>query len=135
MQEFTKICTDCGIEKRATSEYFNKDKAYKNGLRSICRECFKKRYRENRKIKKAQREKSQDNVRYVGKGGQFGVPQKLRDKLGWGKDQLVEMYMSDGHIVLKRYFHECNTCGKEVSFDSKFKICDSCIKELVECEG
>ena len=37
--ELTKICTKCGIEKPATTDYFTKEKRGKYGLRSNCKEC------------------------------------------------------------------------------------------------
>ena len=37
--EITKVCSKCGVEKPATSEYFNKEKRSKSGLRPECKEC------------------------------------------------------------------------------------------------
>lgn len=39
--DLTKICTKCGAEKRATSEYFYKCEGGKYGVRSFCKECEK----------------------------------------------------------------------------------------------
>lgn len=39
----TKVCTKCGIEQPATTEYFNKGKNYKGGLKSECKKCLKSR--------------------------------------------------------------------------------------------
>ena len=50
----TKICTKCGEEKAATSEFFFKQKRGKYGLRGQCKSCFSKynnQYRENNKEK------------------------------------------------------------------------------------
>ena len=41
-----KVCTKCGIEYYATSEFFNKDKRSKYGLNCHCKECCKKYKRE-----------------------------------------------------------------------------------------
>jgi 5-methylcytosine-specific restriction endonuclease McrA len=40
--EKTKVCTRCGIEYPATSEYFYLDKRRKNGLRAKCKLCHSK---------------------------------------------------------------------------------------------
>ena len=50
----TKICNKCGEEKPATTDYFRKAKANKDGLRGQCKDCIKeyeKQYRqENRRM-------------------------------------------------------------------------------------
>lgn len=48
----TKICSKCGEEKPATTEYFRKAKANKDGLMGQCRDCIKeyeKQYRQENK--------------------------------------------------------------------------------------
>lgn len=45
-----KICTKCGENKLATSEYFYSDERMKDGLQSACKRCYKK-YRRSRKGK------------------------------------------------------------------------------------
>lgn len=46
----TKVCTKCGMVLFATSDYFDRDKYSKDGLRSSCKEC-KKAYRRYAKDK------------------------------------------------------------------------------------
>lgn len=41
VQEPTKVCTRCGVEKPATLEFFRRQKAGKHGYRATCRECTK----------------------------------------------------------------------------------------------
>lgn len=55
--EDTKLCTgECGRHLPATTEYFYKGKAYKGGLRPICKECTLKDCKEYN-------EKNQERVR------------------------------------------------------------------------
>ena len=54
----TKVCTKCGKELPATTEYFVADKRLKCGLRAICKECNKGYRFEN---KESQREWYQAN--------------------------------------------------------------------------
>ena len=49
-----KTCTKCGESKPNNNEYFNKNKAGKDGLNSICKQCIReygKRYYHNNKDK------------------------------------------------------------------------------------
>jgi hypothetical protein len=39
MEQFTKICTKCGLELPATSEYWHKQTNGKYGFRSFCKKC------------------------------------------------------------------------------------------------
>lgn len=45
-----KVCTKCGEWKEATTEFFQKEKKGKYGLKSSCRECKNKEMREKRAI-------------------------------------------------------------------------------------
>jgi hypothetical protein len=36
-----KVCTYCGLEKPATSQYFHRNKGQSDGLKSICKVCVK----------------------------------------------------------------------------------------------
>lgn len=51
MEGMTKICTKCGTEKKATSDFFAKDRKGKYGLKATCKDCDrtyrKKHYKEN----------------------------------------------------------------------------------------
>lgn len=38
----TKVCTKCGIEKPATSEFFHQSKRGKYGVMTLCKECRNK---------------------------------------------------------------------------------------------
>ena len=49
-QKLMKVCTGCGEEKEATTEYFGKQKTGKFGFTSKCKKCRKK-YREENKNK------------------------------------------------------------------------------------
>lgn len=49
IEEPVKICSDCGKELPATSEYFHRDKNKSDGLRSYCKECASKRNKNRKK--------------------------------------------------------------------------------------
>ena len=48
----TKLCTKCGVEHPSTNKYFYAKKDTKDGLFSICKECDRKRSKENREKNK-----------------------------------------------------------------------------------
>jgi 5-methylcytosine-specific restriction endonuclease McrA len=48
----TKICSKCGRELPATSEYFSTKKASRDGLKSTCKECVNAWHREHYKANK-----------------------------------------------------------------------------------
>ncbi len=45
-----KVCTKCKKELQATTEYFRKSKNGKYGVDSVCKECKREIYKENREI-------------------------------------------------------------------------------------
>ena len=58
----TKICTKCGEEKVATTEFFYRHKRGKYGLRGQCKSCYKIYEQVNKeKIKERQKQYRQDN--------------------------------------------------------------------------
>jgi len=62
-----KKCTKCGEWKPATAEFFNRDKARTDGLRSLCIECVREYYQENKdrflERLSEYRQKNKDRVR------------------------------------------------------------------------
>ena len=62
----TKVCTKCGIEKEATSEYFIRCKANQDGLRCSCKQCMRE-YDNNRKEQRVEYNKAYraDNIEYL----------------------------------------------------------------------
>lgn len=46
-----KACSDCKENYLATTKYFNPDKTAKSGLRSVCKECRRKKYKDNASAK------------------------------------------------------------------------------------
>ena len=66
----TKVCNNCGQEKPLTSEYFYKDKRYKDGLINQCKVCCKeksKKYRKenSEKISERQKKWTEKNKQYI----------------------------------------------------------------------
>ena len=61
-----KICTKCGEEKVATSEFFHKDKKGKYGLRGECKSCYKIYVQQNKekisKRRKQYRKANKDKI-------------------------------------------------------------------------
>ena len=65
----TKICSKCGEEKPATTEYFRKAKANKDGLRGQCKVCqseYDKQYRKKNKenIQQLKKQLYKENAEY-----------------------------------------------------------------------
>lgn len=65
----SKICTKCGTEYPATTEFFHKDKKGEYNLRSDCKQCrshYKKQYYQNNKerLKKYRKDYYQDHKEY-----------------------------------------------------------------------
>lgn len=52
-----KKCTKCGEEKPFTAEYFKRDKYYKSGLSSQCRQCTRQYAQDNQEKLRAQRQR------------------------------------------------------------------------------
>lgn len=63
----TKICSQCGEEKPATTEYFNKWTRSKCGLRAYCKMCEKEYnreyYKKNAEKRKQRYEKNAEKVK------------------------------------------------------------------------
>lgn len=59
-----KRCTKCGEEKPATNEFFGACKRVKSGLKSACKECRSKEYKENPKtLEQAARVRAENEAR------------------------------------------------------------------------
>lgn len=59
----TKICTKCGSEYPATAEYFYKCNSSKDGWRSICKICDKKKWAKDSQKKQEIKQKEQQKVK------------------------------------------------------------------------
>jgi len=59
----TKICTKCGVEYPATTEFFYRDKYKKSGLIGQCKKCKSEYEKEYNKKNKEKRNKSSKNWR------------------------------------------------------------------------
>ena len=58
----TKICTKCGEEKAATTEFFRKEKKGKYGLKGQCKSCYKIYVQQNKeKIAERNKKYHKDN--------------------------------------------------------------------------
>jgi len=62
----TKVCSKCGVEYPATTKYFRKDKAGKDGLRANCKTCEALYQQENKeRIAEYRKQYRQENKEYV----------------------------------------------------------------------
>jgi len=60
----TKVCTKCGEEKEATSEFFSKGKLYKDGFRSDCKICHSNIVKKNNNTDIRKKERKLYNSKY-----------------------------------------------------------------------
>ncbi len=76
--------------------------------------------------------KSTGIVRKVDDLGRIVIPIELRRNLGIDKEDSLEIYVEDDHIMLKKYSPTCAFCSN-VSGITIFKnknICQNCLNEL-----
>jgi 5-methylcytosine-specific restriction endonuclease McrA len=95
----TKVCTECGNEFPATTEYFHKDKRKKCGLKSSCKLCLKKYRQLHREdILEYQKEYYVKNVEIIKKKGYERYHKNRRE--------ILEDKGAPRNKI-------CNKCGKE----------------------
>jgi transcriptional pleiotropic regulator of transition state genes len=74
-------------------------------------------------------------VRKIGKFGSLVIPKEIRILLGWDENTLLEIFIEENHIVLRKYSHSCVFCGT-VSHDNIVlfgkEICAECAGNLKE---
>ena len=121
----TKICTACKQELPATSEFFYVNKAYKMGLRSVCKECQKAQF-------KAYKGKNAEKIRDYRNDYYQGNPHYSKEYITRYRKDNAEKYRKYAHEReskkrnllsdfteeqwegAKRYFdNKCAYCGKE----------------------
>jgi len=64
--------------------------------------------------------------------GRITIPMELRRNLGIANDDLLEIYVDGGSVVLQKRECACMLCGQErdvLEFKSKL-LCRNCLKEL-----
>jgi len=111
----TKVCTKCGLEKEATSEYFIRCKSNKDGLRCSCKQCMRE-YDNNRKEQKVEYNKTyrKDNIEHLN-----AFNKKYREE-NYGKEQLRhKKYRIDNHeklLIKERQFYLQNKDSENERF-------------------
>lgn len=76
--------------------------------------------------------KSTGIIRNIDELGRLVVPKELRNKLGIGKNDPVEIYVEGEKIIIMKYHPVCHFCGGtgQLSDFKTKKICESCIAEI-----
>ena len=90
----TKICTKCGEEKPATTEFFHRGRGGKYGLTSECKKCRQKYRNENR-----------ERIREYNKQYYIGHPDEIKEHTGEYQDVIKQ-------LVIDHYGHACKVCGE-----------------------
>lgn len=117
-----KTCSKCSEEKQATTEYFCKDKAGKNGLHASCKECQKEYQLKYRKEHKDESKKHRDEVAIYNK--QYYL--KNKEKIIVANKNYREDH-KDKIRENKKVYHfnnkeHCNAKSKEWALNNKEKI-------------
>jgi len=104
----TKICSKCGEEKPATTEYFGKMKSSKDGLRGQCKVCiseYLKQYRKKNKesIQQYKKQWHQENKEYI-KEYSKQYRQENKDSIKEYSKQYYKQYYEEN----KEYYREYN---------------------------
>lgn len=118
----TKICSKCGKELPATTEYFHKNKFGKYGLQSVCKKCkyevnkeksaeyFKKYYDENKQellnYQKKFREENENQVKETQKQYYKKNKEKVKEKSKKYKSQNHESVLKYQKSYNKKYNRE-----------------------------
>ncbi len=73
-------------------------------------------------------------ARRVDQLGRVVLPKELRDSHGLEKGELIEMYVEDNVIIMKKYYPECFFCEstKDVEEYKDKLICKECLGNLKE---
>lgn len=71
-------------------------------------------------------------IREVDSLGRIGLPKELRTKMAINNNDLMEIYVDDGAIILMKYEKNCIFCGStEDVFRFKSKaVCRKCFSEI-----
>ena len=76
--------------------------------------------------------KSTGIIRNIDELGRLVVPKELRNKLGIGKNDPVEIYVEGEKVIIMKYQPVCHFCGstEQISEFKTKKICASCIADI-----
>lgn len=110
----TKICSKCGEEKPATTEYFRKAKTNKDGLRGQCKDCVKeynKQYREENKeeikeLNKQWRKENKEEIKEYNKQYYKENKEEIKEKKNEYNKQYYEENKEKRNEYLKQYRQE-----------------------------
>lgn len=78
--------------------------------------------------------KSLNAIREIDKIGRVVLPKKIRDSLGIVEGSILEIYVANDMIILKKQLPRCIICGNKESLKNILdkNVCDSCLKEAKE---
>jgi hypothetical protein len=129
----TKICSKCGEEKTATTEYFKPRKDSKDGLYWRCRECTKiedKKYREEHKEQMAEyRRKNKEKIDLQRKEYREKNKERDKEKIATQRKQYYEKNKERILTQQRQYAEEHKETIKE-----KAKIFRQNNKEKIKAE-
>lgn len=76
--------------------------------------------------------KSTGMVRPIDQLGRIVLPKELRENLGIGPRDGIEIFVENEKIILKKYIPNCCFCGsdEDMSLYQGKLICRSCIRKL-----
>ena len=70
-------------------------------------------------------------MRRVDKLGRIVIPRNLREKYGLSEGVGIEFIDAGEGIIVKASEPICRICKGEISLNSKFPLCDECIRRIV----
>ena len=78
--------------------------------------------------------KSTGIVRRVDELGRIVLPVELRRTMGIGEKDMLEIFVEDSSIILKKYENTCIFCGRaeEMAIFHGRYICPKCLREMQE---
>lgn len=73
-------------------------------------------------------------IRRIDRLGRIVIPIYLRQAMGLGEGDSLEMYADGGKIVLEKYVPSCFFCGvtEELKVFKRKNICIACLKQAQE---
>lgn len=115
--EKTKVCTKCGKELPATTEYYHKHKTGKLGLRADCKNCAKMHRKENKEqIRKRRKQYCKENKEQISEQqkqyyeeNKQRISERKKQYYEENKEQILEkkkQYIKENKEQIKQYYKE-----------------------------
>lgn len=129
MNQLTKICSKCGIEKPATLEYFHKYSRSKLGIRSVCKECRiteriedyknnkEKRLKTNKEWRDKNPERHKQIIKEYSENNKDKISKKSKNHYEKNKEKILERQkqrQKEKWEDIKVYIKNYNEQNKEI---------------------